>query len=65
MELVIKHNMRNVYNSTVKFVKSFAEVHIGRTLLYVNSLDKIGVAITRVHFQGRIRWSQVISGLWN
>ena len=50
LELVIKHNMRNVYNSTVKFVKSFAEVHIGRTLLYVNSLDKIGVAINQGSF---------------
>ena len=59
LELVIKHNMRNVYNSTVKFVKSFAEVHIGRTLLYVNSLDKIGVAINQGSFS---RAHQVESG---
>ena len=59
MELIIKHNMRNVYNSTVKFVKSFAEVHIGRTLLYVNSLDKIGVAINQGSFS---RAHQVESG---
>ena len=40
-------------------VKSFAEVHIGRTLLYVNSLDKIGVAINQGSFS---RAHQVESG---
>ena len=52
-------NIDRSYNSTVKFVKSFAEVHIGRTLLYVNSLDKIGVAINQGSFS---RAHQVESG---
>ena len=59
LELNIKHDTRNVYNSTVKYVKSFAEVHIGRTLLYVNSLNKIGVAINQGSFS---RAHQVESG---
>ena len=59
MELNIKHDTRNVFNSSVKFVKSFAEVHVGRTLLYVNSLNKIGVAINQGSFS---RAHQVESG---
>lgn len=59
LELNIKHDTRNVFNSSVKFVKSFAEVHVGRTLLYVNSLNKIGVAINQGSFS---RAHQVESG---
>ena len=50
LELTIKHDTRNVYSSMVKFVKSFAEVHIGGTLLYMNSLNKIGIAINQGSF---------------
>lgn len=50
VELTINHDSRKVYSSTVKYVKSFSEVNTGATLLYVNSLHKIGVAINQGSF---------------
>ena len=50
VELTINHDSRKVYSSTVKYVKSFSEVNTGATLLYVNSLHKIGVAINQCSF---------------
>ncbi len=50
LELTINHDSRKVYSSSVKYVKSFSEVNTGGTLLYVNSLHKIGVAINQGSF---------------
>ncbi len=50
LELTINHESRKVYNSEVKYVRSFSEVNTGGTLLYVNSLHKIGVAINQGSF---------------
>ena len=44
VEVSIKNNKREVY------AKSFADVHVGETLVYVNSLDNLAVAINQGSF---------------
>ncbi|GEB77167.1 DNA-directed RNA polymerase subunit delta [Sporolactobacillus inulinus CASD] len=46
----IKNDTRTVYENTVVFAQSFAEVSIGEPLLYINSLENIGVAINQGSF---------------
>ncbi|WP_197021206.1 S-adenosyl-l-methionine hydroxide adenosyltransferase family protein [Sporolactobacillus terrae] len=46
----IKNDTRTVYENTVVFAQSFAEVAIGEPLLYINSLENIGVAINQGSF---------------
>ncbi len=59
LEVSVNHENRKVYSSDVKYVRSFSEVNTGGTLLYVNSLHKIGVAINQGSFA---RAHQVESG---
>lgn len=49
-EVTIKAEGRTVYNHIVTYGRSFADLHIGEPLLYVNSLDYIGIAINQGSF---------------
>lgn len=50
IQLTIYHKDIKVYQNTLIFVRSFAEVRIGQPLVYVNSLLNIGVAINQASF---------------
>lgn len=49
-ELTIRTDGRNVYKNIVTYGRSFADLHIGEPLVYVNSLDNLGVAINQGSF---------------
>ena len=50
VEVSIKNDTREVYRNIMVFGTSFAEVHVGETLVYVNSLDCLAVAINQGSF---------------
>ena len=50
LEVVILHNGRPVYQNEMTFGRSFADTHMGEPLVYVNSLDNLGVAINQGSF---------------
>ncbi len=50
LEVAIIHNAKEVYKNNVRYGRSFAESRLGESLLYVNSLDKIGVALNQGSF---------------
>ena len=49
-EVTIEHDNRQVYKNIMTYGRTFADIHLGEPLLYVNSLDKIGVAINQGSF---------------
>lgn len=51
-EVTIENDTRQVYKNIMTFGRSFADSHLGEPLLYVNSLDNIGVAINQGSFAG-------------
>jgi hypothetical protein len=50
LEVTITHNDQQVYKNHINYVRSFAACRLGEPLLYVNSLDKIGVALNQGSF---------------
>ena len=50
VEVSIKNDTREVYRNMMVFATSFAEVNVGETLAYVNSLDCLAVAINQGSF---------------
>ncbi len=50
VEICITNESRTIYKNTLVYAKSFADVHVGETLLYVNSLDCMAVAINQGNF---------------
>lgn len=50
VEVTIQHNNEVQYQQNVKYGKSFADVNIGEPILYVNSLDQMGLAINQGSF---------------
>lgn len=50
LEVAIIHHAKEVYKNKVRYGRSFAESHLGEPLLYVNSLDKLGVALNQGSF---------------
>ncbi|WP_164215997.1 S-adenosyl-l-methionine hydroxide adenosyltransferase family protein [Virgibacillus sp. YIM 98842] len=50
LEVTIIHNNQQVYKNHINYVRSFAESRLGEPLLYVNSLDNIGVALNQGSF---------------
>lgn len=50
LEVTIENNNRQVYKNAMTYGKSFAENRLGEPLVYVNSLDKLGVAINQGSF---------------
>lgn len=49
-EVTIENDTRQIYKNIMTFGRSFADSHLGEPLLFVNSLDKIGVAINQGSF---------------
>lgn len=54
-EVSIKTDGRTIYNNIMTFGRSFADLHIGEPLVYVNSLDNIGIAINQGSFADAYR----------
>lgn len=50
LEVTIVHGARQVYKSTMIFGRSFMDCQLGEALVYVNSLDNLGVAINQGSF---------------
>lgn len=50
LQLSVSYENRQVYSNEIKFVTSFAEVNIGEALVYMNSLDNMGIAINQGSF---------------
>lgn len=50
VEISIEHDHRIVYKNILVYAKSFADVCVGETLLYTNSLDQMAVAINQGSF---------------
>lgn len=50
LEVTIENNNRIVYKNAMTFGKSFADSRLGEPLLYVNSVDHLGVAINQGSF---------------
>ncbi|MHA6259707.1 SAM hydrolase/SAM-dependent halogenase family protein [Sporosarcina sp. CAU 1771] len=54
-EVSITRDGRTIYNSILKYGRSFADSHIGEPLVYINSLDNIGIAINQGSFADAYR----------
>ncbi len=54
-EVSILNDGRTVYNNIMTYGRSFADLHIGEPLIYVNSLDNIGIAINQGSFANAYR----------
>ena len=50
LEVTIENNNRIVYKNAMTFGRSFADSRLGEPLLYVNSVDNLGVAINQGSF---------------
>lgn len=50
LEVTIEHNGRQVYKNAMTYGRSFADSRLGEPLIYVNSVDKLGVAINQGSF---------------
>lgn len=50
LEVTIENNYRQVYKNIMTFGRSFADSQLGEPLIYVNSVDKLGVAINQGSF---------------
>ncbi|MBO1005367.1 S-adenosyl-l-methionine hydroxide adenosyltransferase family protein [Pseudogracilibacillus auburnensis] len=50
LEVTIENNERQVYKNAMTYGRSFADSRLGEPLIYVNSVDKLGVAINQGSF---------------
>ncbi|SFQ46563.1 hypothetical protein SAMN04488506_2189 [Desemzia incerta] len=50
VQVTIYNKQVKIYQNSLTFVRSFAEVEIGQALVYVNSLVNIGVAVNQASF---------------
>ncbi|MEC1534772.1 S-adenosyl-l-methionine hydroxide adenosyltransferase family protein [Bacillus sonorensis] len=50
LNVIITHGTNQVYCQTIVFGRSFADIPVGEPLVYVNSLDNLGVAINQGSF---------------
>ncbi len=50
IEVMIEYESRQVYHNVITFGRSFAAIHIGEPLIYVNSLDNMAIAINQGSF---------------
>lgn len=50
VQITIYNKQVKIYQNSLTFVRSFAEVEIGQALMYVNSLINIGVAVNQASF---------------
>jgi hypothetical protein len=56
-EVTILMNGRTIYKNIMKYGRSFADLTIGEPLVYINSLDAIGIAINQGSFADAYRIS--------
>jgi hypothetical protein len=56
-EVTILMNGRTIYNNIMKYGRTFADLTIGEPLVYINSLDAIGIAINQGSFADAYRIS--------
>src|SRR5690606_7697088 len=49
-EVTIQNDTRHIYKNIMTYGRSFADTQLGEPLLFVNSLDKLGVAINQGSF---------------
>lgn len=50
LDVTIANHTQQVYRNLMTYGRSFADSHLGEPLLYVNSVDKIGIAINQGSF---------------
>ncbi|WP_440897410.1 SAM hydrolase/SAM-dependent halogenase family protein [Amphibacillus sp. Q70] len=50
LEVAIFNENRQIYRNVMSFGKSFTDTQVGEPLLYINSLEKIGVALNQGSF---------------
>lgn len=50
LDVTIENNNRQVYKNAMTYGRSFADSRLGEPLIYVNSVDKLGVAINQGSF---------------
>ncbi|MBA1163525.1 S-adenosyl-l-methionine hydroxide adenosyltransferase family protein [Bacillus licheniformis] len=50
VEVVIKHEDTKVYQQTLAFGRSFADMPVGKPVVYINSLDRLGIALNQGSF---------------
>lgn len=50
LEVTIQNDTRQVYKNIMTYGRSFADSHLGEPLIYVNSLDNLGIAINQGSF---------------
>lgn len=50
VEVTIRNNTRHVYHNIITYSKSFADVYAGESLVYINSLQNMAVAINQGSF---------------
>lgn len=50
VQVRVVHNGSVVHSAQMTYVRSFADVEIGESLLYINSLDRAAIAINRGHY---------------
>src|SRR5699024_8531014 len=50
LEVTIHDDNRQLYKNVMSFGRSFADTQLGEPLLYINSLEKIGVALNQGSF---------------
>lgn len=50
LEVIIFHNGRQVYKNAMSYGRSFADSRLGEPLIYVNSVDKLAIAINQGSF---------------
>ena len=50
LEVTIANNHRLIYKNIMKFGRSFADSRLGEPIIFVNSLDNIGLAINQGSF---------------
>lgn len=69
VDVSIYNATRRVYHALVTYVNTFSEVEQGETLLYINSMDHLGIAINQgnfaqaYHIGTRSPWKVVIEKL--
>lgn len=66
VEVTIEHNTTKVYKNLITFDRSFADRRLGEPLLFVNSIDNLGVAINQgsfadaYHIRSGVNWTIII-----
>ncbi len=50
VELTISNNTRTIYKNVLTYARSFSSVNVGESLLYINSLDCVAIAINQGSF---------------